>query len=78
MGTSSSRWTKTNLTLESPQLTMRGCSLHELNNKLGIIITHCDLLQFQTGSDPGTSERLHLILDAATFIADSLAKMVNS
>ena len=78
MGISSSRWTKTNPTVESPRLTMPGCSLHELNNKLGIIITHCDLLQFQTGSDPGTRNRLRLIRDAATFIADSLAKLVIS
>lgn len=78
MRTSSSRWNKTSSAVESPRLTIAACSLHDLNNKLGIIITHCDLLQIETGSDPRIGMRLRLIHDAASFIADSLAKMVSS
>jgi hypothetical protein len=78
MSASSSDWSKKTPIAESSRLAIPACSLHDLNNKLGIIITHCDLLQFETGSDPGTRKRLRLIRDAATFIADSLAKMVRS
>ncbi len=51
-----------------PQTT---CPLaHDLNNKIAIILTHCELATVRAALDANTSKHLHVIRDAAKCIAD--------
>jgi hypothetical protein len=51
-----------------PQTT---CPLaHDLNNKIAIILTHCELVTFRVALDSKASRHLYVIRDAAKCIAD--------
>jgi signal transduction histidine kinase len=43
---------------------------HELNNKLGIILTHCELVRLQIPAESKSSQHLRAIRNAAQAIAD--------
>ena len=43
---------------------------HDLSNKLGIILAHCELMSLQASIDTATAKHLSEILDAARSIAD--------
>jgi hypothetical protein len=43
---------------------------HDLNNKIAIILTHCELVILQPALDSKASRHLQVIRDAATCIAD--------
>jgi hypothetical protein len=43
---------------------------HELNNKIAIILTHCELVILQSALDSKASRHLQVIRDAATCTAD--------
>jgi hypothetical protein len=47
------------------------CTLaHDLNNKIAIILTHCELVIVQSALDSKASRHLHVIREAAKCIAD--------
>jgi hypothetical protein len=45
---------------------------HELNNKLGIILAHCELMSLEASIDSATSKHLLEIRNAARSIADMI------
>ncbi len=48
--------------------------IHALNNKLGVILTRCELMSSRPGLDAKSSEDLQTICDAA----EAMAEMVRS
>jgi hypothetical protein len=51
-------------------------SLHLLNNKLGVILARCDLIDLQPDPEGRTKVHVNTIRDAAKFIAAELAKVI--
>jgi len=51
--------------------------VHDLNNQLGIIVAHSDLIRLRAGSDPDINRHVRAIVDAANEIGDALTKIVN-
>jgi hypothetical protein len=52
-------------------------SLHLLNNKLGVILARCDLIDLQPDPEGRTKAHVNAIRDAAKFIAAELAKIIH-
>jgi len=62
-----------------PQLPTLGIPanlLHDLNDQLGIIVTHSDLIRLRAGSDPDINRHVRAIVDAVNEIGDALTKIV--
>jgi signal transduction histidine kinase len=47
---------------------------HDLNNKLSVILGHCDLLSEHWGKDELAMKHLRVIQEAARHIADRIAR----
>ena len=62
---------------QSPTVEIPANLLHDLKNKLAIIVTRSDLIRLRAGSDPDISRQVRAILNAANDIGDALTKLVN-
>lgn len=58
--------------VSAPQCTL----IHDLNNALGVVIGHCELLTDFVSKDPGASKHLSAILDAARKMANRIHRSV--
>jgi hypothetical protein len=73
---SSSSQVRTSTTAKSPTLGIAANPLHELNNKLAVIVRECDLLIFQCGPNANLEKHIDSIRNAANNIGGVLAKLV--
>jgi hypothetical protein len=73
---SSSSQVRTSTTAKSPMLGIAANTLHELNNKLGIIVTECDLISLHAASDATLGRHVNTIRNAANDIGGVLSKLL--
>ncbi len=62
---------------QPPTIQLPADSLHELNNKLATIVTHCHLMSANAQADDGTKRHVEVIRKAANEISKVMAKLVN-